>query len=266
MQFVCPVCSGKLNNINNSLVCDKKHCFDRAKSGYVNLLTGSKGGVHGDNKLMVNARKDFLEKGYYENFREEILNSLKKYAFDGSQILDCGCGEGYYTNYLEENIKNSDFSAFDISKDAVNIAAKKNKNVAYAVASSFSVPVESDSVDILLEIFSPHAENEFKRILKKDGIMIMAIPLENHLFELKQAVYDEPYKNEVASFDIDGFKLLENVEIKYKAQVNSNEDIKNLFMMTPYYYKTGAKEQARLNTLQELKVSLEFSLLIYKKC
>ena len=95
--------------------------------------------------------------------------------------------------------------------------------------------------------------------------MIMVIPLTRHLFELKQAVYDEPYENEVAPFEIDGYTLLENREVKYKFSLNDTQSIKNLFMMTPYYYKTGVKEQARLNTLQHLDVSAEFSILIYKK-
>ena len=83
--------------------------------------------------------------------------------------------------------------------------------------------------------------------------MLMVIPLENHLLELKQAVYDKVYKNEPSSFEIEGFKLLKSERVEYTADIACTEDIKNLFAMTPYYYKTGEKEQARLNTLQRLK-------------
>lgn len=93
--------------------------------------------------------------------------------------------------------------------------------------------------------------------------MLMVIPLENHLYELKQAVYDEAYKNEPSDFRKDGFKLLKSERVEYVSDITEAEDIKNLFTMTPYYYKTGAKEQARLNTLQRISVTCSFEVLCY---
>ena len=265
MQFVCPVCKNSLSRDGNSLKCENNHCFDIAKQGYVNLLLGNSSGNHGDNKLMLNARREFLNGGHYEPFKNALVKAVKDYSFTNAKIIDCGCGEGYYTNAVYNGINNIELCAFDISKDALKLACNRNKDIEYAVASSFDIPVRDGSIDILLEVFSPHAQKEFDRILKTGGIMIMAIPLENHLFELKAAVYDEPYKNEVAPLEIEGYELLENREVKYKFVLNDTQSIKNLFMMTPYYYKTGEKEQARLNTLQSLGVSAEFSILIYKK-
>ncbi len=265
MQFVCPVCKNGLKKEGGSLKCLNSHCFDIAKQGYVNLLSGSSGGNHGDNKLMINARREFLDGGYYVPFKNALVKAVKDYAFTNAKIIDCGCGEGYYTDAVYREVENICLCAFDISKDALKSACKRNRDIEFAVASSFDIPVTDGSIDILLEIFSPHSQKEFDRILKPDGVMIMAIPLENHLFELKKAVYDEPYKNEVAPFEIEGYRLLENREVKYKFELNGAQNIKNLFMMTPYYYKTGAKDQARLNTLQSLNVSAEFSILIYKK-
>ncbi len=266
MQFICPVCKEKFEKKGNSLVCVNGHCFDYAKSGYVNLLTGSKGGNHGDNRLMINARRGFLSKGYYEPLRNGIVRAVEDRAFEGAKVVDCGCGEGYYTNEIAKTANGIELCAFDISKDAVSLAARAGKSVEYAVASSFDIPLENESVDILIEVFSPFCKDEFERVLRKGGKMIMVIPLENHLFELKKAVYDEPYRNVPSPTGIDGFILENRQEIKYDIEIKSNEDIKNLFMMTPYYYKTGAKEQSRLNTLQTLSVKTEFLILSYKKC
>ena len=41
--------------------------------------------------------------------------------------------------------------------------------------------------------------------------------------------------------------------------------IQALFQMTPYYYKTGARDQAKLRALDTLTTETEFALLIYKK-
>ena len=61
----CPVCAGALEKRAGAYLCPKNHSFDIAKSGYVNLLLNSSQGHHGDDKLMVRARRDFLDKGYY---------------------------------------------------------------------------------------------------------------------------------------------------------------------------------------------------------
>ena len=68
MMFICPVCREAFQRYGNSYKCRNGHCFDIAKQGYVNLLTGSKGGNHGDNRLMTSARRAFLNKGYYDRF------------------------------------------------------------------------------------------------------------------------------------------------------------------------------------------------------
>ena len=266
MLFICPVCREDLQRYENSYKCQNGHCFDIAKQGYVNLLTGSKGGNHGDNRLMTLARRDFLNKGYYDRFLNAIIDSVKEFAKPGDAIIDCGCGEGYYTTQIADSISDVTVAGFDISKDEIAFASKRSGKVEFAVASSFSIPVKDESADIILEIFSPHSEKEFKRILKKGGYMIMAIPLENHLYSLKKAVYDTPYKNEISDFNIDGFELVKNRPVKYTVNIDGNQDIMNLFMMTPYYYKTGKLEQTRLNTLQELSTELEFAILVYKKC
>jgi len=262
-MFICPVCKKELNKTGKSLVCPDGHCFDTAKSGYVNLLLKSNGGNHGDNKLMVNARRDFLDRGYYEPLRNAVVGMCREFTNAGDTLVDCGCGEGYYTSAIAAALPDRTVCGFDISKDALAVAAKRSKSVEYAVASSFDIPLPDGCADMVTEIFSPHSEKEFLRIMKPNGRMLMVIPLENHLYELKQAVYDMAYKNEPSSFEEEGFKLLKSERVEYTAHISSNADIKNLFAMTPYYYKTGAKEQARLNTLQQISVTLSFAVLCY---
>lgn len=262
-MFICPVCKNELNKTGNSLVCRNGHCFDAAKSGYVNLLLKSNGGNHGDNKLMVNARRNFLDKGYYEPLRNTVTQMCREFSRKGDVIVDCGCGEGYYTAAIAEALPDRTVCGFDISKDAVTVASKRSKAVEYAVASSFDIPLPDGCADAVTEIFSPHCEKEFLRILKPGGRMIMVIPLENHLYELKQAVYDEAYKNEPSDLKKDGFRLLKCERVEYTADITEAEDIKNLFTMTPYYYKTGVKEQARLNALRQISVTFAFAVLCY---
>ena len=52
-------------------------------------------------------------------------------------------------------------------------------------------------MDLLLSVFAPYCGEEFLRVLKPDGQFIMIIPCENHLYGLKEAIYEKPYRNEV---------------------------------------------------------------------
>ncbi len=269
--LICPVCGESLGISGKSYVCQKNHSFDIAKSGYVNLLLSKHVGkaIHGDNKLMVKARRNFLDKGFYKPLLDALIEVVCKYLPDGGVLLDAGCGEGYYTSgvgeALAESGKTAEIFGIDISKIAAEYAAKRCKSVSFAAASVFHIPCVDCSCDALMTLFAPYCGEEYRRVLKENGTMIMAIPSENHLWELKQAIYDTPYKNEVKPYELDGFELAENRRISYRISLDSQEDIQSLFSMTPYYYRTGKNEQERLAALEKLETQVDFELLVYHK-
>lgn len=269
--YICPVCGKKLDILNRSYVCPQNHTFDTAKSGYVNLLLSKHAGksVHGDNKLMVQARRNFLDKGFYSPLKEAVCEAVCRYSCGGDVILDAGCGEGYYTSAIAEVLeaegKNADIFGIDISKTAVDHASKRCKNISFAAASVFHIPAKDSSCDMLVTLFAPYCGEEFCRVLKDKGIMIMAIPSVMHLWELKLAIYDTPYKNEVKPYELQGFELAEQSRISYKISIDAPEDIQSLFSMTPYYYRTGKTERERLEALETLETQVDFELLVYSK-
>jgi len=270
-HFICPVCGGQLYTENKSLVCDNHHCYDKAKSGYTNLLLSqqSKAKRHGDDKLMVRSRQAFLNKGYYHPLLDMICETLLKYIKDKSQILDAGCGECWYTaniySFLTKNNIRFDLFGIDISKDALALGAKRNPQIELAVASVFKLPVRDSSCDMVFSFFSPFCSEEFLRILKKGGIVLKVFPLEKHLFNLKSAVYDNPYENEVIEEFYDGFTQIEKHELRSMIHLSNNEDILNVFSMTPYYYKTSENDQKKLLDITELDTQIEFGLSVYRK-
>lgn len=265
--FICPVCASPLEG-DRTLKCEKGHSFDLAKSGYVNLLSG-KGGNHGDPKEMVIARRDFLDAGYYEKFADALCDAAVSYSPDDAVILDCGCGECYYTKRIadafDRNQKNALFAGIDVSKDAVNYGAKRFHGCRLAAASVYAMPVEDESVDTVLSVFAPAATEEFARVLKPGGHLIMAIGSRDHLWSLKKAVYDTPYKNEPSDYTLDGFEFIESIRCSYSIDLKTNKDILDLFSMTPYYHKTSQSDMAKLNKLEALKTEVDFEILIYSK-
>ncbi len=264
--FICPVCKGSLFAGDKSYSCENRHCFDISKEGYVNLLMSQKSSLkrHGDDKLMVKARNDFLNKGYYEPLREIVCDTLSSHMQRDSIIIDVGCGEGYYTKLISEKII-GDLFGIDVSKDALKFASKSINDGEFAVASAFDLPFSDAVADCILNIFAPSAYEEFYRVLKNDGILVKAVPFEWHLWELKCALYNEPYKNKPEKRNEELFELVSVNELKYKIKITDKEDIANLFKMTPYYYKTGREDAQKLLSLNELETTVHFGIEIYEK-
>ena len=258
--FICPVCKGKFTETSTGLLCENGHNFDRSKKGYVNLLTNNKSKQHGDDKLMCTARHEFLSKGYYNPLLEASIAMIAKYTKDGDVILDAGCGEGWYTKNIMKSLPDVQIAAVDISKDALSIANLKNS----AVASVYDLPLEDNSVSMVLNIFSPLSETEYKRVLINNGYLIYVIPLENHLFGLKSLLYNDPYKNAVKSYELDGYVLCDTAEVLYTIEIDNNADIRNLFTMTPYYYTTGKNGHDVINNTPNLSTQAEFCVLTYR--
>jgi len=265
-EFLCPICKNPLVRTEKTYICENSHSFDIAKSGYVNLLISQKQQCHGDDKLMVQSRRDFLDKGYYAPLRNALCEQIQKYAKTGSRILDAGAGEGYYSAAVADAAgDNCHIGAIDISKHALTAINKRTKNIDCAVASIYDMPVADSSCQIALNFFAPNCNEELFRILDNGGILIRAIPLRRHLFSLKSAVYDEPYENEPESYDSPPFSLVSAKELRFRINLDSNKDILSLFQMTPYYYKTSKKDYEKLLSLDELETEVEFCLLTYEK-
>ncbi len=261
----CPVCQRKLGTRplfiadEKRLVCPAGHSFDIAGGGYVNLL-GPSAKVHGDNKAMVKARSALLDTGIYAPFRAALADITGELP-DGSIIWDSGCGEGYYT--AEVALRNPHLSVYgsDLSVDALSAAHRRCSTLILSAASSYMLPLQDQSVDAILCLFAPEALDEFRRILKPGGQLILGVPGKRHLFGLKEAVYDTPYENQPREDAPEGFTLLENRKIAYTVTLNSEETIRSLFAMTPYAYRTSHIGKARLESLESLTTELEFHLI-----
>jgi 23S rRNA (guanine745-N1)-methyltransferase len=120
-------------------------------------------------------------------------------------------------------------------------------------------------VGCAVNVFSPLAINEMRRVIARGGHFIMAIPGEEHLFGLKAAIYDTPYKNAVEDTAIEGFRLVGQKTVRYPLVLDTQERIRALFMMTPYAYRTSEAGRARVMSLDSLECEAHFIILVYER-
>lgn len=264
--LTCPVCKKSFEKSGNSLLChgeSKRHCFDISRSGHINLLCSH--GGSGDDKSCAASRTAFLEKDYYRPFSDAINGLLEKYGI--TRLLDAGCGEGYYTHRASNLCELT--LGIDLSKFAIETAAKRAKragkgNELYAVAGIFDIPVSDGVFDGIINLFAPCCEEEFSRVLKKDGILIVGAAGKDHLLGLKQAMYNTVYQNEARGDLPCNMELLEKNTVAFDIVLENQEDIQNLFAMTPYFYRTSREDKEKLAGLDSLKTLVEFDVFVYK--
>ena len=269
--FRCPVCGGALFREAHSYRCAASHSYDIAKEGYTYLLPPNQkhSAAPGDDKAMAAARRDFLSAGYYRPLLNTICSRIIALSDEKPVILDAGCGEGYYTSGIRQALavagKLPRMAGIDISKSILRLAAKRDSYVEFAVASCYHLPFADNTADFLLDCFSPLAAEEFLRVLKPGGYFLYVVPGAQHLWELKQVLYNAPYLNEEKETPYAGFAYRDIVPVDFPFRLESQAAITSLFRMTPYFWKTPRSGAERLEQLKRLDCQASFRVHLFRK-
>ena len=269
--FRCPLCDAPLQRTERTYRCANGHSFDISAEGYTHLLPVNRKNskMPGDDKGMAAARSAFLNEGYYTPLRDALCRLSLDLTGDTCCVLDTGCGEGYYTagicDALRKAGKTVSMAGTDISKFILKRAAKRDNSIEFAVASSYHLPVHDDSIDLLINCFSPLALEEFSRVLHRGGRFLYVVPSERHLWQMKEVLYDVPRPNEVKLTPYEGFRYLQVAQVRDTITVQGQQHIHALFQMTPYYWKTPKAGAERLAQLEELTTEIAFDIHVYEK-
>ena len=173
--LACPVCGEELLCIGESIKsgvtfkCPKNHSFDVAKERYIHLLPSNmkNSRLPGDNKEMVKSRRLFHSGDYYASLKNRVCEVVREHVPVNGLVVDSGSGEGYYTSEIKKSLSDKSVRVLglDISKEAVKLASKSERDVFFIVAGSFHMPIKDSVADVVTNIFAPLADKEIHRIL-----------------------------------------------------------------------------------------------------
>ena len=265
--YKCPVCGAgmAIDRCESTAVCPAGHSFDRARQGYFNLL---RAGTRGDNRIMTEARRRFLEKGHYRPLADAVAARAAEGMCSGGVLLDAGCGTGYYTDLIQRTVSlrypDSVVVGIDISREAVRAAAVINRSIIALCAGVYDMPLMDGVVRTAVNVSSPLADAEYRRVIAPGGYLILVCPGRRHLFGLKRVLYDDPYENEERDDALPGFDILSLDRIRFDLRLQ-NRDAEDLLAMTPYFYRTGDAGRARLAATDTLETEAEFRLIFYRR-
>ncbi|MFP8965132.1 putative RNA methyltransferase [Pokkaliibacter sp. CJK22405] len=275
VNLVCPLCQQPLTTSSKQLSCANGHSFDIAKQGYVNLLPVQKKHSKdpGDNKVMVNARRDFLAEGHFNSFSQRMTEVVKPLLQQGKNstysALEAGCGEGFYIDSLARDVE-MDFApldayGLDISKWAVQAATKRNNRVTWLVGSNAALPFAPGSLDLIICAFGFYQFEWFAPYLKPGGRILLLEAGDEHLLELREALYDEVRRGgPPANLEHAGFTL-ESQECVTDKITLEQVAIQNLLCMTPHGYKAPVAGKEAVLKLNSLNVTIQAVIRLYQK-
>ncbi len=281
----CPVCALPLGREAMALVCANGHSFDMAREGYVNF---SRKALRADTREMLNARRAFLEQGYYrpllDMLNEQVVAFIEQMTVEPSQlhILDAGCGEGYYLGHMHAflrelvhhtaNLAGMTISSIgiDLSKEAMRMAAKRYREPFFIVSNlKERLPLQDGSMHVVLNIFAPRNVEEYSRVLAPDGLLLIAIPGPRHLQPLREQLHllniEEDKQQHVLEQFSSHFVPLAVHPLTYEVRF-TGEYIEQIVTMTPNYWHrdVDASDQATRDMPATVTV-VDFVVLVLRR-
>ncbi|MFL1538932.1 putative RNA methyltransferase [Acinetobacter baumannii] len=264
-NLMCPVCRQRLELVSKTWRCEQGHSYDIAKQGYVNLhvVQHKHSKNPGDTPESVDARRAFLQGGYYQPLQQAVVHLLKD--LKAKMVLDIGCGEGYYTSAMQQVVEQC--IGVDIAKNAVQRAAKLNDKVTWVVGTGATLPVVNQSMDVCTSLFSPIPQTEILRVLKDDGYLIVVTPATDHLYAMREALFEQvnPHTPQKFVEQLQDLFELKEQQVIDAPLVLDQQALKNLIAMTPYAYKASPERRMQLEQKVHLQVTASFQIYLFQK-
>lgn len=274
--LACPVCGAALTIDAKTAACANAHTFDRARSGYLNLLLSNKkqSAQPGDSPAMLQSRRTFLQGGFYDQMAA-AANAAVIAAVTGRthpHVADVGCGEGFFTARLRAALAAAMSPAptcygVDVSRPGIKMATTYDREIQWIVASLHRSPFLPQSLDVVLSMFAPIDAADVRRILRDDGVLATVTPGPDHLDGLRGLLYTSvmPHPDTPAMMAGDTlFERTGSTRVRYPVVVKSAAQVMNLLTMTPYFWNISRETKAKIEGVSRLALTVDANVTVFR--
>jgi 23S rRNA (guanine745-N1)-methyltransferase len=137
----------------------------------------------GDSAEVVAARRRLHDRGVTEPLLKAVADTITPRASD--VVIEAGCGDGFYLGSLADEFGFAG-RGLDISTPAIDAAAKRYKNCQWIVSNADRfIPYADGSFTVVLSIAGRMNAPEFRRILREDGRLLVAVAAPDDFIELR---------------------------------------------------------------------------------
>lgn len=172
------------------LVCEARHSYDRARGGWFHLAQpqDARSRQPGDSAESVGARERLLARG----LGPAVLEALARLAGDWQgAALDTGCGGGALLARLAAVPQGGgarELYGLDLSAAAVKAAARRRVATILVANADRGLPFADASLALATSVDARRPVDEFARVLRPGGRVIVAVPAAGDLLEVRERV------------------------------------------------------------------------------
>jgi 23S rRNA (guanine745-N1)-methyltransferase len=267
VTLLCTVreCRTPLTREDRQWTCERGHSFDIARSGYVNLLQpqDKKAKVPGDTPEAVAARRRFLDRGLAEPLVRAIVEALPLPS--EATLLDAGCGEGHHPAAFQAAY-GVEAHGLDISVPAIELAARRWRECHWTVANADRfLPYADGSFDAVTSITARLNGPEFRRVLKAEGTLLVALAGPDDLIELREAILGEGIERDRVDRTVETFAPHFTLQRQERARHVVRLDREAIAdVLASSYRGLRTREREKLAALGDMEVTLSRDLLLLR--
>jgi 23S rRNA (guanine745-N1)-methyltransferase len=242
--------------------------FDIARSGYVNLLQPQdrRSLEAGDAALAVEARARTIAGPGREMFERFAGRAATLPFADNSTAIDLGCGSGELLAAVAR-VRRIDGIGLDLSTAAVDRAARKYPGLTWVVANADRrLPLLDGRVSLVLSLHARRNPQECARALGNGGHLLVAVPAEDDLAELREAVQGSATRRDRSESLIEAhrecFTLIDHATVRYVVNVTPDQLVD---LLAGSYRGARRADARRVECLREMTVTFASEFLLFAR-
>ena len=271
LPLACTVreCAEPLHRRGQAYICTRGHSYDIARSGYVNLLQPQdrRSLSAGDSREAVTARAQLIAQGIGRAVIDAVVARSLSLPFEVSPpvAVELGSGSGETLGMLA-SARTITGVGIDLSTAAAAYASRHFPAVSWVVANADRrLPLLDGSVDLILSVHARRHPEECRRILRRRGLLLIAIPAADDLIELREAVQGNALERDrVASLVAEHdrhFSIVERATVRQRLRLDRPALVK---LLRGTYRGERLSESPRVQTLDQLLVTLASDIVLFE--
>lgn len=261
-------CGLPLARGERSWSCERGHSFDIARSGYLSLLQPQdrRSLDAGDARATAQARRELLDAGFGSALREVVSKIAAAHVAAEGTVADLGCGEGHFLAAVCARTA-LDGVGIDLSPHTIELAARRHPGLTWIVANADRrLPLVDASLALVMSIDGRRSRDEMARVLAPGGTLLVAVPAEDDLAELRASVLGEAHaESRAARVLAELAPHFEFVE-QHRARQTVTLDTAGLERLALATYRCAReRERTALRALERLDVTTSHDVLVLRR-
>jgi 23S rRNA (guanine745-N1)-methyltransferase len=264
-------CGLLLERRSRAYVCARRHTYDIARSGYVNLLqpTDRRSSKAGDRPEAIAARARLIARGIGTTLIDAIAERITLAAPREPVVVDLGSGSGeLLAAVMARAADRSRLTAIgiDISTAAAEQAARRHSEGLWVVANADRrLPLLDRTVDVVVSVHGRRNPLECARVLVPGGMLLVAVPAPEDLIELRRVVQggavERPRDHTLDQAHAALFEVADRFDIRERHELEA-DSLRDLLRGT--YRGERRSAAARIESLARLDVTLASTVIVFR--